>query len=239
MIKTLNISCAGYSIIADWYEGKNTDEIILILQGFASSRTRQSKFTDFMVEATGAPALVLDYTGHGDSPFDLKDTRPAQHLLEVINAYDWIKTNYPNARISVIGNSYGSFLSAHLSHYRDIEKLVLRAPAIYRPEAFYDLWSQRFADEDAYRKSITHYRTHPDEMKRNPLLQNVRQGPSLVVVHEYDEVVPVETSDVYLEAFGADKFVAQGFNHAVSQSNISEEQLTDYHQKISDWLKAF
>jgi hypothetical protein len=57
-----------------------------------------------MVEATGASALVIDYSGHGGSPFDLSNTRPA-----------------------------------HLAHYRAIEKLVLRAPAIYKPEAFYDL----------------------------------------------------------------------------------------------------
>jgi esterase/lipase len=242
MTTTLQIDCSGYSIVADWYEGKNTDEIILVLKGFTSSRIKQAKFTDFMVEATGASALVIDYSGHGDSPFDLSDTRPAQHLLEVINSYDWIKANYPDARISVIGNSYGSFLSAHLAHYRAIEKLVLRAPAIYKPEAFYDLWSQRFSDEEAYRAAITHYRNHIDQMRENPLLQNAKatmQGPVLVVVHEHDEVIPAETSDVYVEAFGADKMMAKGFSHAVSQSDITDEQLADYHQQISDWLKPF
>ena len=152
MIKTFEIACAGYSIMSDWYEGKNVDRIILSLIGFTSSRARQAVFTDFMIGATGASALVIDYSGHGESPLDLRDTQPAQHVAEVMYAFDWIKTNYPNAKITVMGNSYGSFLAAHLTHYRNFENLVLRAPAIYRPESLYDFWSARFDDEDKYRQ---------------------------------------------------------------------------------------
>jgi hypothetical protein len=70
-------------------------------------------------------------------------------------------------------------------------------------------------------------------MRENPLLQNTKaamQGPVLVVAHERDKVIPAETSDVYIEAFGADKMMAKGFSHAVSRSDITDEQLADYHQ---------
>ncbi len=239
MTKSFEIACAGYSIKADWYKGKSTDQIILILMGFTSSRPRQAVFTDYMVNATRASALVIDYTGHGESPFELKDTRPAQHLLEVIYAFEWIKTNYPNAKITVIGNSYGSFLAAHLTHYRDFEKLVLRAPAIYRPESFYDLWSIRFDDEDSYREMIQSYRTKPVELKNDPLLEmkdSPFRGQTLVVIHENDEIIPRQTSEAYIQAFNADRYIAEGFIHAVSQSDIADEQLNDYHEKIANWI---
>lgn len=242
MIKTLEIPCAGYSIIADWYEGQHTDKVLLILPGFMSVRGRQQDFTNSMVDATGASAVVIEYSGHGDSPFELKDTRPAQHVLEVISAYDWIKAHYPHAEVVVMGNSYGSFLASHLALYRAFETLVLRAPAIYAPSTLYDLWSQRFDYEDAYRQSITSYRSDPEELSKNPLLaKGSLKKPShiLVVVHEHDEIIPRATSDAYVQAFHADSFVAEGFSHAVSQSDISKEQLAEYQVRISEWLRQF
>jgi len=240
MTKTFEIACAGYSIKADWYEGKNTDQVMLVLQGFTSSRSRQKVFTNFMVDAIGISALVIDYSGHGESPFELKDTRPAQHVLEIVYAFDWIREHYPNANITVIGNSYGSFLATHLAHYRSFKNLVLRAPAIYKPEALYDLWLTRFNDEGAYRDTIVTYRTNSAEMNANPLLATKDlpfQGKVLVVVHENDEIVPRQTSDAYIRAFDADSFIAEGFTHAVSQSDVTEQQLQSYHQHIADWLK--
>ena len=241
MTKTFEIACTGYSIVADWCEGESTDHIILVLQGFTSSRSRQSVFTSFMVSATGASALVIDYTGHGDSPFDLKDTRPAQHVLEVIYAFEWIKTQYPHAKITVVGNSYGSFLAAHLAHYRSFENLILRAPAIYRPESLYDSWAERFEDEAKYGQVIVKYRTNSSDLENNPLLAAKDapfQGRVLVVAHENDEIVPRQTSDAYIKAFNADNFIAKGFSHAVSQSDISSEQLNSYHEQIAGWIKS-
>jgi len=241
MTKSFEIACTGYSIMADWYEGENTDQILLILHGFTSSRSRQADVTNYMVNATGASALVIEYTGHGESPFDLKDTRPAQHAIEAICAYEWIEKNYPDAKITVIGNSYGSFLAAHLSHYKSFEKMVLRAPAIYRPEALYDLWSVRFNDEEAYGRAIRAYRNDLPLMLAGPLLDTRTlkfHGPTLVVVHENDETIPRSAAQAYIQAFQADSFIAGGFSHAVSQSNISAEQLDAYYKQIADWLLA-
>lgn len=238
MKTTLEIECTGYSILADWYEGIDTDQVLLILMGFRSTRSRQEEFTEYVVGATGASALVVDYSGHGESPFVLEETRPAQQVLEVIYAYEWIRNKYPNAEISVIGNSYGSFLAAHLVRYKEVESLVLRAPAIYKPNALYDLWSLRLADEAAYGELIFKYRTDIDELRKNPLFENASKlvKRTLVVVHEHDEVIPRQTSDVYAEEFKADSFIAEGFSHAVSQSNISQDQLIDYQRRIVSWL---
>lgn len=239
MIKSFEIACAGYSIKADWYEGKKADTVVLVLQGFASDRSRQADFTDHLVKTLGVSALVIDYSGHGDSPFELKDTRPAQHLLEAVYAFDWITTNYPNSNVIVIGNSYGSFLASHLSFYRAISTIILRAPAIYEPSEFYNLWLTRFANEDAYRESIVDYRSDAVALRKSHLFTGkVKNIPAhaLVVVHELDEVIPRQTSDAYIQAFEADNFIAHSFKHAVSQSDVSKEQITDYYNRITDWL---
>jgi fermentation-respiration switch protein FrsA (DUF1100 family) len=237
-MKTVNIECLGYSLVADWYDGQTTDEIILYLMGYSSSRTRQADAAKIIVQKTGRSMLVIDYSGHGDSPFDIKDIRPAQHVVEVITAYDWIRSRYPNAKISIVSASYGSFLTGHLIMYRAVEQLVLRVPAIYPPAALYDLWSVRFADEEKYRTEITAYRTDIPLMKQHPILKNAQnfKGKTLVVIHSEDQTIPAETTDAYSDAFVADRYVVEGFKHAISESNPTNAQKEAYHVAVADWL---
>jgi pimeloyl-ACP methyl ester carboxylesterase len=238
-METLQINCLGYSIAADWYQGTRTDEIILFLMGSTSSKKRQQDIVEAIVEATGLSTLVIDYTGHGDSPFELKDIRPAQHLLESITAYDWIKEHYPAAKVSIVSASYGAYLAACLIEYRPVERLVLRVPAIYKPEALYDLWGDRLKDEKTYREAANVYRHDVPALEAHPIFQtNAKnfKGKAFVVAHSEDELFPLETTDVYTKAFSADYYIAEGFKHAVSQSNVTREQVVEYYRVISDWL---
>lgn len=239
MIKPLQIECTGYSIAADWHEGADTSRILLVLPGFTSSKKRQKAFASSIIARTGMSALVIDYSGHGDSPFEIESTRPAQHLLEVVCAFDWLRENYPEAELNVAGGSYGSFLGAWLTQYRKFEKLVLRAPAIYEPAEFYTPWSVRFSDKETYRSRMDVYRHDTETLKKHPLLAQASEfkGKTLVVVHENDETIPRETSDVYIDTFGAESFIAKGFTHSVNASPVDEQQLEDYQSHIADWLK--
>lgn len=237
-MKTIPIKCTGYSIAADWYEGSE-GEIMLVLPGFTSNKASQKEFASLTTEETGMSVMVLDYSGHGESPFKLGDTRPAQHFLEVICAFDWLAESYPNARITVAGSSYGSFLAVQLTKYRKFENLILRAPAIYRPNEFYNTWSSRSKNEEAYLSQIHEYRRDKDALTGHPLLVRASKfaGRTLVVIHEKDEIIPRETTDAYVKAFSADSFTAEGFTHTENQSPATKEQIAEYYQQIINWLK--
>lgn len=238
-MNTLQIDCLGYSIFADWYDGTTTDEIILFLMGSTSTRKRQQKLIEAIVKGTGMSILVIDYTGHGESPFGLANIRPAQHLLESITAYDWIAKKYPNAKISIVSASYGAYLAAHIIAFRPVEKLVLRVPAIYKPEALYDLWGDRVQDEEKYRVTTELFRRDITALKSHPIFEsNARHfnGKTFVVVHGEDELIPREVTDVYTEEFGAEQYTAEGFKHAVSHSSPTEAQMNSYQDAISSWL---
>ena len=77
MTKQISISCINYSLQADWHDGGSSDQIILTFVGFGSSKKRNHDFVARLVEMTGANALVVDLSGHGESPFDINAT---QHL---------------------------------------------------------------------------------------------------------------------------------------------------------------
>ncbi len=139
--ETTDIQCVGYAVKADIYEGRKDGAILLSLIGRTSKRTKQ-RYYDFLPKLSkelGITTVIFDYTGHGDSPFDIEELSPAQHFLEVITVFDWIKEKYPNRKIFVIGSSYGGFLATQLTKYREFDGLILRAPAIYKPSDFYTL----------------------------------------------------------------------------------------------------
>ena len=150
MPQTIKISCSGYEIFADWYQGTDPAKVLLVLPGYKSSRKKGRHLNEKIVEITGTSILVIDYSGQGDSPFDLREVRPAQQFLEVIYAFDWLAAKYPQAEISVSGSSYGGFLATQLTKYRSFKNLILRAPAIYNPANFYTPWANRLNDEQAY-----------------------------------------------------------------------------------------
>lgn len=241
-IKQTTIDCLGYSLAADWYEGSEED-IIIVFPAYTSSKARIKDITLTLCEATGCSALVFDYSGHGESPFELRDTSPARHFLEAITTFDSVKSQYPNARITVFGTSYGSFLATQLTKYRNFDRLILRVPGIYKPHSFYDTWAYRLDNTEAYNKDIFAYRSDESEIAKHPLFARAGSfpGKTLVVVHDNDEVIPKATSNVFIKTFNADSFVEPDFIHnigdAINEERVSKDVLESYKQKFVNWLE--
>lgn len=229
-MKTIKINCVAYSIAADLYENDN-DRIMLVLPGWKASKAYYEFLAAFIGDKTRSSVLVIDYTGHGESPFNAMEIRPAQHFLEVITAFDWIKTNYPDAKLSVMGTSYGGYMALQLTEYRDFENLVLRAPSILSAQSFYSI--NNMIDREQERK----YRKDKLLLASHPLLSRASKfkGRALVVWHEFDEKVPKETTDKYIEFFKADNYLAKRWAHTLKYDATDQEQLA-YKKAITDWL---
>jgi len=232
--QAFTIPCPGYHIAADWYENGYNKEIVLILPGYTSSKKRYADFVKNVTQKSGASALVVDYSGHGESPFELDDTSPAQHFLEVIYAFDWLRTRYPKANISVIGTSYGGFHAAHLAKYRNFKSLVLRTPAMYQPADFYSIQARidREYTTSVFRKNTKAIMEHP--LFAQPTMFT---GSTLLVVHERDEDVPTQTTDIYAKAFDAEVYIAKGFKHSTNNPKNPQSGLAEYYDAITQWLR--
>jgi len=228
----ISIECVGYSIKADWYEGDGSKIVSFILIGYNSNKERYEDYASTFVSKTGNSALVLDYSGHGNSPFELDDLTPAQNFLEVVAVFDWLVANYPGYEIDINGCSYGAFLAALLTQYRDFHKLVLRVPAMYTPEDYYTPW--KFTSSDERKK----YRLNPENFTDHPILTNQRlfTGDTLVVTHEFDDICPKATTDAFVNSFSAESWEAPGFEHSFGRSDVSDEQIEEYQTKIAEWL---
>jgi pimeloyl-ACP methyl ester carboxylesterase len=231
-VKPLTIPCIGYKIAADWYEGN--DNILLVLPGFTSSKKNYAALVSAIVSKTGTSALVIDYSGHGESPFDIQDITISENFSEVVRAYDWIRENHPGKKIDVMGTSYGGYFAAMLAGVREIRKLILRVPANYDPKDLYTPW--RELDREQIRNE---YRADPKNFENHPVLAAglAFKGEAYVLTHELDEACPKSSTDPYIKAFGAESWEAKGFVHGLDKSNFTEQQLEEYQNKIAKWLK--
>lgn len=230
-VTTLKIPCVGYEIAADWYEGTK-EEVLLVLPGYTSTKLKYSQMVTAITEQTGMRALVIDYAGHGESPFKLENLSRAQNFMDSVHAFDWSRKNYPKLKITVMGTSYGGFHSTNLTKYRKFDRLILRVPAIYDQESFFT----RIGDlKDLHSDE---YRNNPDNFIDNWMFTHTESvlGKTLVITHELDTVCPPISTKPFAEAFKADRWVAKGFKHGFSESDVDDKMIEEYYSKVAEWL---
>jgi pimeloyl-ACP methyl ester carboxylesterase len=231
MVKTLDISCMGYAVKTDIYEGSPEGPVMLNLIGRTSRRDKQryNNFLPKLARELGVTTVIFDYSGHGDSPFDIEDISPAQQFLEVIEVFDWMKAHYPNKKVFVIGSSFGGFLATQLTKYREFDGLILRAPAIYRPKDFYT------KKRDENRNATDAFRQDVEALAKHPLLARASAftGKTLLIVHERDEQVPKETTDAYVNAFKPE-ILRANVTHSLDDS--TPEEINAYNDSIQEWI---
>lgn len=208
---------------------------LLLLPGYQSSRQKYAHLAEKIARKAHYNVLVVEYSGHGESNIPLHTIRQLQHIDEVLSSYEWLHHQNPDMTVSVMGTSYGGYLAAHIAKIKPIRHLILRVPAIYKPEDIYKHWG------NMDRKwLVNHYRNNTDLLVKNPMFQErITHIPyRLVVVHENDEWVPVETTSQYHELLKGDTFIAKGFTHDVSQSEliVGRVELEAYHRRIIEWL---
>lgn len=231
--KEISIPIANYAVIADWYESTKATATVLVFVGFGSHKSRQGELVKAIVEQAGVNALVVNLSGQGEGPFTMDEMTPAQHLMEAAFVYDWLKARYPEQTVHCMGTSYGGFIAAYLTRFREIHTLVLRTPAIYKPEDFYT--RHQYIDKRTARE----YRKMTELLSHHPLFLQPSLGnpKTLVVVHSNDESVPIETTTTYSDNFSAAVYVAEGFVHAFRDPSNPKDAVDAYVRAIAGWLE--
>jgi pimeloyl-ACP methyl ester carboxylesterase len=234
MVKTQDIDCVGYAVKADIYEGSKNGPVLLSLIGRTSRRTKQRYF-DFLPKLArdlGITTVIFDYTGHGDSPFDIENMRQAQQFLEVVTVFDWMQEQFPGRKTFVVGSSYGGFMGATLTQHRHIDGLILRAPAMYRPEDFYTLKKN---EDQAATMRLRH---DAAALSKHPLLEGLKsfKGEALLMVHGKDDVIPTETTNAYAAALKPEVALVKDATHSLDQ--MDQAAIAAYNQIMFDWLQA-
>ena len=195
---------------------------VLFVHGLGSSRATNIERADAVAQNQSATCLAIDLGGHGDSAGRLSEMTPRQNLADVVASYDRLASvpGVDPARIGVCAASYGAYLSVLLTAFRPVDRMLLRAPALYRDDCFeLGLGQRRIGDPTTAPTPLAHLALFP--------------GRVTIVESEHDEIISHDTIAAYLAARPtAVHLVQSGARHALTDPVWR----SDFLQIVVDFL---
>lgn len=156
------------------------DPQLLFLHGAGgANKERARRLAKRIVDETGQGAFLFDFSGHGESTGELKQSSLKKRVDEADAAWQFLAKDKP---ITVFGFSMGGHIALELLEHHKIANLVLFYPGIYTHEAFDLPFDERFSNVIRRENS----------WQDAKVLKNLKnfQGNLLIVWGENDTVVP-------------------------------------------------
>lgn len=213
---------------------KKLNSAVIFIPGWTSSESSYHERAQALVKL-GYICLAITLRGHGESSGKLEDFSRADHIDDVLAAYDFLvsQKNVDPKNISVVGASYGGYLGAVLAGKRNIKHLALRAPAIYTNEKLITPTAQLINDrEEEFFKDFT-----PEN--NNLALEGVKKihGNLLLIESERDQIIPNKIILLYkgTTSTPVDHKIIYSSDHQLSKGEWKQEfitLLTNWFQKL-------
>jgi predicted alpha/beta hydrolase len=189
-VDPITITSGGVALAANFYPAAG-DLAFVVSHGWGSERP-----TDIPAALGGAgyPTLAYDLRGHGESGGDLGTASRADWVGDLVAVIDRLHELVPDARIGLVGASFGAYLSLMASDTRDVACLSVRVPANLPDEHFDSPYVDRFGPANRRREDI-----YPPDSRPLRALRAFR-GPVQIIDADGDEVIPARTIADYVEA---------------------------------------
>lgn len=202
------------------------ERALLFIHGLESDQSGYVPRAARASESLNAVCVTFDLSGHGLSSGSLSELTPNDHLHDALAAYDYLASQgeLSRTRIGVCGASYGAFLAALLVSRRAVQRLLMRAPALYPDADMAVPLGQR-------RRSGVSVQPHA-------ALDNLAHfaGHVLILESGKDEVIPHTVIQAYLDACRgrAQHQVIPDATHALTEDRWRAEFL----ETIIRWFGA-
>lgn len=201
---SLEVPSLGHRLEATliYPEGRNiTGEGILFVHGWKGSQTGYIPRAETLARE-GFIGLTFSMSGHGRSDGDIESLTRRDFLEDVVAAHDALSSQPEVDRISVVGVSFGGYLSTLLTSRRPVERLVLRAPANYPNNGFNDVPQVNFTREQEAEAVLNSWRRQSMDHDQTVSLDALYGFPGdvLIVESEHDDDIPPQTLKNYAVA---------------------------------------
>jgi dienelactone hydrolase len=207
---------------------------LLFVHGWGDTQRRNLGIGK-QLRGRGVVCLTFNLRGHARTRRQRATVTRAKNLADVIAAYDVLgaRPEVDDARIGVVGSSYGGYLATLLTAERKVRWLALHAPALYMDADF-----DRPKRELNLDPALAAYRRRRLEPDANRALRAASrfEGDVLIVESQEDSVIPHEVVDNYVRAFDAASSlhheVLAGADHGLSR----EEWRREWGALLVDWM---
>ncbi|HUR76206.1 MAG TPA: alpha/beta fold hydrolase [Sporichthya sp.] len=189
-MEPITLTSGGIELAADFYPAPG-DLAFVVSHGWGSERP-----TDIPAALAGAgfPTLAHDLRGHGESGGSIEQASRADWLEDLVAVIDELRSLAPDARVGLVGASFGAYLSLMASDTRDVACLSLRVPANLPDDHFEGTYVDRFGPGNRRREDI-----YPPDSRALRALRAFR-GPVQLIDAAGDEVIPAKTIEDYAAA---------------------------------------
>lgn len=163
-----------------WIPSENSEGVILYLHGNRGSN-RRCRAQAMNLANNNHDILMVDYRGYGKSDGEIRSEK--QLFADVQKVYEYLKINYKEDQIVLVGYSLGSGMASWLAANNRPKQLVLIAPYV----SFYDL-------KNRYLSFLV-----PDFLVKYPMdnsanLKNVK-CPIMLFHGTRDGIIPYDSSE--------------------------------------------
>jgi len=235
MAEAVEIRVDGQTIRGRLYkpDGEAKPLAVLLLHGWTG---RANDDAAAVLVAHGYSVLTVHLRGHGDSDGDINTVTRQNGLDDAVAAYDFLAAHVPTgAGIAVVGNSYGCYMAALLSHERKVAALSLRVPAAYQDGGF----DRPKMGQGNGSGVVMEWRRTPHDWHGNRGFEAVHAftGPIQILEAENDDVIPHQTVENYKVAAAnpaqIEYHLMAGWPHSMG---MDPERNRQFQELLLSWL---
>lgn len=214
---------------------KEQNPAILFIHGFTGSQDTSFQYANALTR-WGFICMTFDLRGHGASEGDINSLTREDFLKDVVSAYNFLihQMGVDPEEISVVGSSFGAYLSLLLSSMKEIKNVVLRVPANY-PNVEFD---KPQINQGNNNPLVKEWRNEPKKVDEAFSLEAINNfvGKILIVEAEKDDIIPHQTIENYINAV-KDKtklthIVVKGAPHSIKEGRFRDEVT----KILADWF---
>lgn len=233
MFKEVDIPVEKQFVNCKLFEAKENPKntCVVLVHGWTSSDKKYLPLAE-VLSKNGFNSLALTLRGHGESRYPLSLFSREDHLQDVVSAVEYMKKNYPNTKIVLLGKSYGGYLASLATKEVKVDFLILSQPALYPDEQFSQP-TKRLIEQNPDIFRVTN-----QTPEKNRALSAIAEfeNPILLIESENDEEVPRSTTILYEKYARKDKFLKVVLKDA-DHSLTKEEYKQVFYATLTDWVK--
>lgn len=205
---------------------------VILFHGMTSSEKSYVALASSLAKI-GIAGLAVTMRGHGESEGDFNKATVAEAINDGLAAYDFLATQHSinTSRIGMVGGSVGAIIAAVTSSLRNVQSLILRAPAAYTSHMMDIAMAQTMVNE---RKQFNEINNLEDTPAGKAITKFT--GSLLVAASGNDTIIPLDISEGYINiAKHAKKkqlTIIEGADHALKDPNLKEK----FNQVALDWF---
>jgi len=190
-----------------------------------------------LLAENGFHALTISMRGHNNSDGDIKRVTRQNSLDDAVVAYDFLQSKLPpQTAIGVVGNSYGSYITAVLSVERPIACMSLRVPAAYLDDGF----DQPQSGQGNENPAVMAWRQKSQSFEGNRGFRAVHnfKGGVQIIEAEHDDAIPHQTTQNYMDAVAdpgrLDYHFMKGWSHSIGDN---QKMSQEFQNILLAWAK--